>query len=775
MPQEHPRQEPNSIRRPSLMRVFGLCFLAVAVLFMSYEIVERTWLGEIDPKKIHFLHILRGLAASAIAGAVAALVLLRTHYYGQSPEAALPLPRRTWQRRLQHFRMRTKIVIPMVVLAVVPPLFVGLFTIARSRASLRDSAIERVKFDAASRARSVRGFLLGVQKDVRFLATMPAIRNLARAEAARASDEFVLSRSIAERELLIFAQGKIAYYQVRYLDSAGREVVRLNIDKGQAKVVPLSRLQDKSDRYYVTEALAMGPGPIYVSRMDLNIEHGEVELPPRGVVRYATVVSGTNGRGRGLVVINLYAEAILSLLAPLPSGSEAWLVDREGAYLGYVGESEEKRSLYRLGNQRRLSVDYSREDVVSILSHEPRDSLIETAAALVSFAPITLDDASSQRRWNLLIAYPRAPIEAPIRHLTVFLLVVLVFVVVVAGVLGVLVGSYLARPIVSLRRATREIAAGDLSKHVRVTTGDELEGLAGDFNLMTERLRDAQERLSRWNEELQREVGRQTNELHQLQSVLARADKMASIGQMTAGVMHEVGNPLAAIKTKIQVAQVDKGFCRDSEWLLSEILAEVDRLVVFLRSFSRLAKRREPQMQQVFLADVIHGVVALVNPELGQRGLGLDVKLAADVPAIRGDPGQLRQLLINLILNAAEASTGGTEILVGLRRIASSAQTAGSRDRAGIEVVDRGSGMPKEVLERIWDPFFTTKPEGTGLGLSICRQIVTDHGGTIRVQSTRENGTVVRMTFPEWTADGSESAGGGPHPTPSEPPLEHQP
>ncbi len=651
-----------------------------------------------------------------------------------------------WRRRLQHVRVRTKIVVPMVILAVAPAMFVGIFTITSSGSSLREAAIRRVEFDAASKARAVQEFLQTAVEDVRILTQMGSLRDLAGVGSSGAAERMAVLRGVAEQDLLIFARGKRAYYQVRYLDGVGREVVRLNISDGRPTVLPPERLQDKSDRYYVQEALALAPGLIYISAMDLNIEHGRIEVPRCGVVRIAGSVRGSKGQERGLVVINIYADFILSLLGPLPHATEAWLVDDEGIYLGYVGESHERRDLYRLTNQRRLSSDFSEQEVSAILQPRSGRSVIDTGGAFLASARVVSDTGASNREWILLIAYPRAPIDIPIRRLTVLLSAVMAFTVAVAGALGILMGSYLARPIASLRRATRQIAAGDLSKHVQITTGDELEGLAGDFNAMTERLRDAHDRLSAWNEELEREVARQTDDLHRLQTGLARADKLASIGQMTAGVMHEVGNPLAAIKTKIQVAQEDGSLCTACRKLVEEILGEVDRLVMFLRSFSRLTRIGDVRMDEVWLADVVEGVETLVAAELRKRGMSMVVESDEDVPRIRGDAVQLRQLLINLILNAMEASRRGGEIRVNVRRQATT-DPQDDRGAAVIEVVDRGVGIPEDIRARIWDQFFTTRPEGTGLGLSICRRIVEDHGGTIRIESQLGRGTVVRMTI----------------------------
>ena len=741
--------ESNRIQQPNLLRMFLVCFLVVSALFFIYEVVERTWLKGVGTEVIHALHIIRGFSAAAIASLLATLLLLRqTHDIAS--DVLLSPPERSWKRRLQHVRLRTKIVSPLVALAIIPAITIGIFTISRMQNSLREGAIQRVEFDTVSKARAVEEFLNVVQQDLRFLSQIKELQELVTAETVGSSELIEAFREKVADEFLIFSQGKRAYYQVRYLNSAGYEIVRLNVENGLPKIVPYGQLQDKSNRYYVKATLAMEPGQIYVSPMDLNIEHGKVELPPLGVVRYAIQVLGEKGVGRGLLIINIYAHHLLSIIEPIAPGVEAWLVDQDGTYLGYVGESKERRNIFSLEKQRQLSKDYTPEQIRTILAHSDSGQLVKTGRDFLSSASISIDQQDSQRRWTLMIGHPKAPIEQPIHHLTTFLLVVMTFVIAIAAILGMLIGDYLVRPIVRLQHATRDIAAGDLEKHLNITTGDEIEKLADDFNTMTRHLRQAREHLSAWNLELKHEVERQTEMLHHLQSGMARADKLASIGQITAGVMHEVGNPLAAIKTKIQVAGEDKGLCKECHGLLTEIIREVDRLAAFLHSFSRLARLGGAQIKEnVSLAEVTQSVVTLVSADLRKKGLILRCEVAKDTPNVHGVADQIRQLLMNLILNAADASGSGGEIVVKIHRLALVPGTAGASGIVRLEVIDKGEGISPDILDKIWDPFFTTKHEGTGLGLAICRKIVQDHGGTIRIDSEPGKGTVVTVTFPE--------------------------
>lgn len=654
----------------------------------------------------------------------------------------------SWERRLQRVSLRTKIVVPIVVLAVVPALVIALVTILRVQASLEESAAQRIAHETASRALAVEEYLQAVQRDLLFLSQLDAVRNLATLEPAAGSAPAAVGRKEAEEALRIFSQSRRAYYQLRYLNTVGREVVRLNVVDGQPQPVALPQLQDKGQRYYLARALRLERGQIYVSPVDLNVERGRVETPQRAVVRYATPVSGPNGTGRGVLVINLDADHLLSLIGRLPSGTDAWLVDEEGFYVCHRGASDETDDRYHLDNRRQLSADYSPDDLAVLKQIGASRATIRSAEAILSHAFIAFDTSVPDRTWSLIVSQPRAPIDAPILRDTRLLSGGVALVLVAAGTLGVFLARYVARPVEVLRQATREIAAGDLSRRVEITTGDEIEELAVDFNAMTDRLREAQGRLSGWNEELEREVRRRTEQLRRLQRGLARADKLASIGQLTAGVMHEIGNPLAAIKTKIQVAEEEDDLDDAVGEMLSDILVEVDRLAAFLRSFSRLSRLRGPQLRDVSPAEVIHSVSDLVGPELERRRISLRVEWAAEVPVIRGDADQLRQLLINLILNAAEAYASPGEIVVEGRRGDASPAMGGSSTTAEIEITDRGTGIDAAVIDKIWDPFFTTKPDGTGLGLAICRAIVQDHGGTIHVQSEPGQGTAVSMVFP---------------------------
>jgi len=260
---------------------------------------------------------------------------------------------------------------------------------------------------------------------------------------------------------------------------------------------------------------------------------------------------------------------------------------------------------------------------------------------------------------------------------------------------------------------------------------------------MVTKLSESRNELSGWNEKLKEEVLQQTEAIQKMQSGMARADKLASIGQITAGVMHEVGNPLTAIKMKIQVAQEDDESTNQKE-LLVEILKEVDRLANFLHFFSRYSRLNDNYVfEEVDLNEGCESIVSFLSADLLRKGINLNFVSDSNLPLIRGRKDKLRQVLMNLIINARDASKSGSEVRV---------KTSSQLDEHGdpsviIEIQDFGEGIPPEILTKIWKPFFTSKEEGTGLGLAICKKIIRDFEGDIKIESEQGVGTTVKVVF----------------------------
>lgn len=216
---------------------------------------------------------------------------------------------------------------------------------------------------------------------------------------------------------------------------------------------------------------------------------------------------------------------------------------------------------------------------------------------------------------------------------------------------------------------------------------------------------------------------------------MVRAEQLAALGEVAAGLTHEIKNPIAGVIAALDLlrTEADAGEIE----LLDQMLAELRRVTTTVDSLLRLARPQPPQRSNVDLKRVVREVASLFNARLRRQGVTLNVEIDDDVPPLSLDSGLMVQLLVNLLTNSMQATDRGGAIGLTLR--------------SGVElsVSDDGRGIEPAALEHIFVPFYTTKEEGTGLGLAICRQIVEQHGGTIEVKSEVGRGTTIIVRLPE--------------------------
>ena len=231
------------------------------------------------------------------------------------------------------------------------------------------------------------------------------------------------------------------------------------------------------------------------------------------------------------------------------------------------------------------------------------------------------------------------------------------------------------------------------------------------------------------------------------QATIERQEKLASLGLLAAGVAHEIRNPLTAIKARLytQTRGLKPG---SPERVDAEMIGqEIQRLERIVKGFLTFARPAEPEFVVVPAAQALRDARDLLAPQMAQRGI--DLRLApndATLP-VRVDPQQIKQVLINLIQNAADATgTGGTITLQA--RAGTRPSPHGSVPAVILEVADTGTGIPPEVQKRLFDPFFSTKETGTGLGLAIAARIVEKHGGALQYQTRVNHGTVFGVVLP---------------------------
>ena len=220
---------------------------------------------------------------------------------------------------------------------------------------------------------------------------------------------------------------------------------------------------------------------------------------------------------------------------------------------------------------------------------------------------------------------------------------------------------------------------------------------------------------------------------------LTRADRLKTLGEVAAGLAHEIRHPLASIRGALEIIESRAAPLSPEAEFSRLAMAEVQRLDTLVWEFLRYAKPHEPELRPTSLCELIDRVVALLVGEADRAGVSLRVNRRGDLPPITLDAPQIEQVLLNVVLNAIQASPRGSEVRI---------DALPRDDLAVIDVTDEGSGMSREQVARAFAPFFTTKDAGTGLGLAIAQRIVAAHRGSIDIESTPGRGSRVRIHLP---------------------------
>lgn len=357
--------------------------------------------------------------------------------------------------------------------------------------------------------------------------------------------------------------------------------------------------------------------------------------------------------------------------------------------------------------------------------------------------PLTLEDG---RRLLLRFTYDLDELHRAVADRQRIVLLYLLFDFLAVLLFGIYLGGrYLVRPVRALTRATEQVTAGVLDPGVvpRVDGPAELKRLAEAFTAMVGRLRAQRD-----------ELQRRLEELRATRDDLVRSEKLATIGRMAAGIAHEIGNPLAAVLGYVDYLRDERGAPPELQKdLLGRMHKELSRMGDTIRRLLDFSRPSPPRPRDEDLLAIARSAAELVGYQRAFRNIEVTIE-GEPAPPVHADPGRLRQVFVNLLLNAADALVGRGHIRIHV-----------APDGAGVRatVSDDGPGVPADARDALFDPYFTTKPagRGTGLGLAICQQIVEEAGGRIALDA---DAPAPGATFVVWlpaSASGQRPAASG--------------
>jgi signal transduction histidine kinase len=286
----------------------------------------------------------------------------------------------------------------------------------------------------------------------------------------------------------------------------------------------------------------------------------------------------------------------------------------------------------------------------------------------------------------------------------------------------------------------KNLAKGNFDTQFVLSRKDEISELAQAFNQMAVDLRKAQE-----------QIIKEAENTIELERTLRQSEKLATIGQMASGLAHEIGTPLNIIGGR---AELIKRKIKDREGEqkdLDIIIQQVERITKIIQQLLGFVRKKRPEQKNLNIKTLLQTTLDFLDHQIQKRGVKVVKDLKDNLPIVTGDSDQLQQVFLNLILNAIQSMPQGGELRIGAssKWISKEGIEDGQREYVVLSVVDTGMGMKKELVENIFNPFFTTKGDkGTGLGLTVSQGIVQDHEGWIEVESEIGEGSQFRVYLP---------------------------
>ena len=448
--------------------------------------------------------------------------------------------------------------------------------------------------------------------------------------------------------------------------------------------------------------LACGVSTISFSRLD-NVYTVQIAKP----------LSRGDPTSRAKLVLELNFSRLIDLVNATRMGKLgfAFLVDQSGRTIAHPLFDPYQYDLSKYDDPllREVIVDM-------ILGETAWRTYRQITLYAVAFTPVP------SAGWSLALSVPMDEFNEEVmalrRKVIEFVIVILAVAISVLCVL-----SYqIFKPMRNLAVAAKKIAEGNLGKDTPVSSDDEVGSITRSINRMAKKLRETRVEL-------------------------ARSEKLISLGRLSAGVAHEVRNPLNAVKGAIIVLQKR----RSGDSLIQEytqlILEEIGRLNKFVNRFLYFAKQSPPNREPTDVNDVLKSTIAFLEEEFKRQGILLSVDLDRSLPVVRIDPHQMEQVFLNVMVNAMHAMPeGGTLIIKSA--IMEEDQGGMMKKKIVIHIQDSGMGIPERNLNNVFDLFFSTKEDGTGLGLPISLGIIEDHGGKMEISSQEGKGTTITLELP---------------------------
>ncbi len=538
--------------------------------------------------------------------------------------------------------------------------------------------------------------------DLETIASLPVLEDYHNARAFRLSAEAAFNRDNIVRLFTDFISRTPYYDRIRYLDDRGQTLIEVH----RSGVLNLP-----------SDAM---PDPVFIrarktDRDDIHVSSITTAMANhRNIIYWAKPIFSGLREFAGVVVIDLDFEKIIDLVKAIQIGERgyAFLVDEKGRIIAHPRFAPFELTLENIPDTSLKGL--IREMMTGVSGWKPY--LFEKQEKVAAFAPIP------NMRWALAVTITTDEYrsEALAIRSRVIKAVAITLIFAIAGV--TVLTYFLLKPVHFLVRATDHIAGGDPGHEIPVQSRDELGDLTRSFNRMVKNL-------------------------NQVQEELVRSEKLISLGRLSAGVAHEIRNPLNAMKGAIVHLQRRRSGDQLVEEYTHLVSEEIDRLNQVVSEFLLFARESKPKPVPTDINRLIIATQQLFEERARQGNIVFHNLLQPNIPKLMVDPNQIEQVVVNVMINAMDALPEGGDITF-YSSVSDGNEASGAKKLVRLVIEDNGLGVAPEDMKNIFDPFFSTKDTGTGLGLTLSLGIIENHGGRIRIVSRRGPGTIVIIDFP---------------------------
>ncbi len=628
--------------------------------------------------------------------------------------------------------VRQKLFVTLLLVALVPLLFLLLVVLERVESDLERRAAVELHKTLAKMGQEIHTLMETQKSLARGLAKVPVVRDFA--SLVENGEPRIYEKKVAElASFFLNYQSTVPSIQaIRFTDIEGRTLVKVK----EGHIVPQRHggpggwpfVENISAKPFFRRAVE-AERPISISDFERGKAEGEVDFCP-AMIRYSVPLRDDLEIQQGFLIVNMWGkrvdDAIEAALGGYPGN--AYLVEindqvaeRDGIYL-YHRDPD-----HRFANQLGTGYNFVTEVGKPLWERIKSGGLTGMEATgdgerllfYRKYAPYTDRNAN----WLLVIDVDRQTVLAPVEGLRHWIFVLIALFGVVSLAMAHLAASGLSRPVRELAGIITRYANGDKQVRYPGQRRDEIGSVGSAFNYMAEKLEEAEKERDR------------------AQQAACQSERLAAAGQLAAGIAHEINNPLMNIMSLAALVEENLG---DADHQiradLSAIQQEGRRCARIVQGVLNFARSTEPECRPIPLEELIRETLVLFRHRLDSALLNVELDLESPL-VVMGDRGQLQQVLVNLLVNAIQASPPQSTIRIEAYR---------EGEWAVVRLLDEGEGVPPELLSKVFNPFFSTKPEGsgTGLGLSVSYGIVRQHGGEIRLENRSPHGVEVTISLP---------------------------